>query len=82
MEMSEAMELSRQNPDVGVIIITGEGGKAFCSGGDQKVRGVGGYVGEDKVPRLNGYGGRVLGRRGLGRIAPVIGRAPCAAPQN
>jgi naphthoate synthase len=53
MEMSEAMELSRQNPDVGVIIITGEGGKAFCSGGDQKVRGVGGYVGEDKVPRLN-----------------------------
>lgn len=52
-EMSEAMELSRQNPDVGVIIITGEGGRAFCSGGDQKVRGVGGYVGTDKVPRLN-----------------------------
>lgn len=53
MEMSEAMELSRQNPDVQVIIFTGEGGKAFCSGGDQSVRGVGGYVGEDKVPRLN-----------------------------
>ncbi|MDM8527049.1 1,4-dihydroxy-2-naphthoyl-CoA synthase [Anaerolineales bacterium HSG24] len=53
MEMSEAMELSRQNPDVRVIVFSGEGGKAFCSGGDQKVRGAGGYVGEDKVPRLN-----------------------------
>jgi len=53
MEMSEAMELARQDPRVGVIILTGEGGKAFCSGGDQRVRGVGGYVGEDKVPRLN-----------------------------
>ena len=53
MELCEAMELSRQNPDIGVIILTGEGGKAFCSGGDQKVRGAGGYVGEDKVPRLN-----------------------------
>ena len=53
MEMSDAMERSRQNPDVGAIILTGEGGKAFCSGGDQKVRGVGGYVGQDEVPRLN-----------------------------
>jgi naphthoate synthase len=53
MEMSEAMELSRQDPRIGVIILTGEGGKAFCSGGDQRVRGVGGYVGEDQVPRLN-----------------------------
>src|SRR5690242_5676599 len=52
-EMSEAMELARQNPDVGVIILTGEGGKAFCSGGDQRVRGHGGYVGKDGVPRLN-----------------------------
>lgn len=52
-EMSDAMELSRQNPDVGVIILTGVGGKAFCSGGDQRVRGVGGYVGRDEVPRLN-----------------------------
>ncbi len=53
MEMCEAMELSRQNPDIGIIIFTGEGGKAFCSGGDQRIRGVGGYVGEDSVPRLN-----------------------------
>ena len=52
-EMSEAMELARQDERVGVIILTGEGGEAFCSGGDQSVRGHGGYVGEDKVPRLN-----------------------------
>lgn len=52
-EMSEAMELARQDERVGVVILTGEGGKAFCSGGDQSVRGHGGYVGEDKVPRLN-----------------------------
>lgn len=52
-EMSEAMELARQNPDVGVVILTGEGGEAFCSGGDQTVRGHGGYIGEDAVPRLN-----------------------------
>ncbi|MBI1223146.1 MAG: 1,4-dihydroxy-2-naphthoyl-CoA synthase [Bacteroidetes bacterium] len=53
MEMSEAMELARQDGRVGVVILTGEGGKAFCSGGDQSVRGHGGYVGNDGVPRLN-----------------------------
>jgi naphthoate synthase len=52
-ELIEAMELSRQDPSVKVIILTGEGDKAFCSGGDQSVRGVGGYVGVDMVPRLN-----------------------------
>ena len=52
-EMSEAMELARQDDRVGVVILTGEGGKAFCSGGDQSVRGHGGYVGSDGVPRLN-----------------------------
>jgi naphthoate synthase len=52
-EMSEAMELARQDERVGVVILTGEGGRAFCSGGDQSVRGDGGYIGEDKVPRLN-----------------------------
>lgn len=52
-ELSEAFELARQNTDIGVVILTGEGDKAFCSGGDQRVRNVGGYVGEDGVPRLN-----------------------------
>ncbi len=52
-EMSEAMELARQDQAVGVVILTGEGPDAFCSGGDQSVRGHGGYIGEDSVPRLN-----------------------------
>ena len=52
-ELQEAFELARQNTDVGVVILTGEGGKAFCNGGDPKVRNVGGYVGDDGVPRLN-----------------------------
>lgn len=53
MEMIEAMDIARERQDVGVIILTGEGDKAFCSGGDQNVKGIGGYVGEDGVPRLN-----------------------------
>ena len=52
-EMIDAMHICREKPEIGVVIITGEGGKAFCSGGDQSVRGHGGYVGEDTVPRLN-----------------------------
>ena len=52
-ELLLAFELAHQDDEVGVIILTGEGGKAFCSGGDQKVRGHAGYVGDDGVPRLN-----------------------------
>jgi len=52
-EMINAMEICRENPEIGVVIFTGVGDKAFCSGGDQSVRGHGGYVGEDKTPRLN-----------------------------
>jgi naphthoate synthase len=52
-EMIDAMNICRDSPEIDVIIFTGEGGKAFCSGGDQSVRGNGGYVGKDAVPRLN-----------------------------
>ncbi|MGK0189583.1 MAG: naphthoate synthase [Verrucomicrobiales bacterium] len=52
-ELLQALELAHEDPKVGVIILTGEGDKAFCSGGDQKVRGHAGYVGEDGIPRLN-----------------------------
>lgn len=52
-EMIEAMNYCRDSEDIRVIVLTGEGGKAFCSGGDQSVRGHGGYVGSDQVPRLN-----------------------------
>ena len=53
MEMSRALNDARDDADVGVIILTGMGENAFCSGGDQKVRGTGGYVGDDGTPRLN-----------------------------
>lgn len=52
-EMSMALADAHQDENIGVIILTGMGEKAFCSGGDQKVRGNGGYVGGDGVPRLN-----------------------------
>ena len=52
-EMQEAFEFCRNDSSVGVIILTGEGDLAFCSGGDQRVRGAEGYVGGDGIPRLN-----------------------------
>ncbi len=52
-ELSDAFTHAHEDPNIGVIILTGAGTKAFCSGGDQRVRGEGGYVGEDGVPRLN-----------------------------
>jgi naphthoate synthase len=52
-EMIDAMDEAREDAEVGVVILTGAGDEAFCSGGDQRVRGKAGYVGEDQVPRLN-----------------------------
>ncbi len=52
-ELIEAFDDAREDPDVGVVILTGAGDEAFCSGGDQRVRGTAGYVGDDQVPRLN-----------------------------
>ena len=46
-ELIDAFAYARDDADIGVIILAGAGDKAFCSGGDQKVRGHGGYVGED-----------------------------------
>ena len=52
-EMSDALRICREEADIDVIVITGAGDKAFCSGGDQNVKGRGGYIGEDGVPRLS-----------------------------
>ena len=52
-EMLDAMNICRERNDIGVVILTGMGDKAFCSGGDQNVKGVGGYIDENGVPRLN-----------------------------
>jgi naphthoate synthase len=52
-DLQHAFLDAREDPAVGVVILTGAGHEAFCSGGDQKIRGDQGYVGDDKVPRLN-----------------------------
>ncbi len=52
-EMGEALTYCRECPDVCVVVLTGAGDKAFCSGGDMHVKGRGGYVGNDGIPRLN-----------------------------
>jgi naphthoate synthase len=57
IEISEALERAREDTSVGVIVLTGEGPDAFCSGGDQRVRGDSGYLNDDEA-----------GRAGVGRF--------------
>ncbi len=52
-QLEDAFNIIRDDPSIGVAILTGAGDQAFCSGGDQRVRGDAGYVGSDGVPRLN-----------------------------
>ncbi len=52
-QMQEAFEDAHLDPEIGVVLLTGAGERAFCTGGDQRIRGEGGYVGDDGVPRLN-----------------------------
>jgi naphthoate synthase len=56
-ELSDAFERARDDPEIGVVVLTGEGPDAFCSGGDQTIRGDDGYIGDDEVAR-----------RGIGRL--------------
>jgi len=71
MELIDAFSVARDDSSIGVIILTGANHgqgvekEAFCSGGDQRVRGHGGYVGEDRIPRLN-----VLDLQRLIRVIP------------
>ena len=53
LELLDAFKHAAEDPGTGVVLFTGAGDQAFCSGGDQSVRGKGGYVGPDGVPRLN-----------------------------
>ena len=53
VEMLDAMAVCRERADISVVVLTGAGDKAFCSGGDQRVKGAGGYLDEAGVPRLN-----------------------------
>lgn len=52
-EMSDALHVCREDQEICVVVLTGAGDKAFCAGGDMHVKGRGGYVGDDSVPRLN-----------------------------
>lgn len=52
-EMCDAMVICRDSQDIFTVILTGEGDKAFCSGGDQNVKNFAGYIGKDGIPRLN-----------------------------
>jgi naphthoate synthase len=56
-ELTDAFRQAQDDPDVGVIVLTGEGPLAFCSGGDQRIRGDDGYIGDDAV-----------GQQGIGRL--------------
>jgi len=64
-ELIDAFSRAREDARVGVILFTGAGGQAFCSGGDQRVRGDAGYVDDEGLPRLN-----VLDLQRLIRITP------------
>jgi len=64
-QLIDAFSKARDDETIGVILLTGAGDQAFCSGGDQSVRGQGGYVGGDGVPRLN-----VLDLQRLIRVLP------------
>ncbi len=64
-ELIDTFAYARDDANVGVIVLAGAGDQAFCSGGDQKVRGHGGYVGDDQIPRLN-----VLDLQRLIRVIP------------
>ncbi|MFM9140014.1 MAG: 1,4-dihydroxy-2-naphthoyl-CoA synthase [Solirubrobacterales bacterium] len=56
-QLSEALNRAQDDPEVGVIILTGQGDMAFCSGGDQRIRGDDGYIGDDDVDQ-----------KGIGRL--------------
>jgi naphthoate synthase len=56
-ELQHAFNVARDDPEIGVIVLTGEGDEAFCSGGDQRIRGDDGYLGDDAVAQ-----------KGIGRL--------------
>jgi naphthoate synthase len=69
-ELNEAFTTARDDPDVGTIILTGEGPDAFCSGGDQRIRGDDGYIGDDHVAE------RGIGRLNVLDLQILIRRVP------
>ncbi|HXX90214.1 MAG TPA: 1,4-dihydroxy-2-naphthoyl-CoA synthase [Acidimicrobiales bacterium] len=69
-ELRDAFDTARDDPEVGVVVLTGEGDDAFCSGGDQRVRGDDGYIGDDDLA------GRGIGRLNVLDLQVQIRRLP------
>jgi naphthoate synthase len=69
-ELRDAFARARDDVEVGAVIFTGAGGEAFCSGGDQRIRGDDGYIGDDEVAR------RGVGRLDVGDLHVQIRRLP------
>src|ERR687891_2629673 len=72
VEMARAFSMAQDDPEVGVIILTGEGPHAFCSGGDQKARGAAGYEDDEEMGRGGAGGFRVT--------PPPPPNRPCPQP--
>ena len=75
IELSQAFNLAREDTTVGVIIFTGEGSLAFCSGGDQSVRGDAGYLEDPSAPQRT-PGGASVGRFHVTDLQVQIRRLP------
>ena len=69
-ELRDAFRRARDDTEVGAIIFTGAGGEAFCSGGDQRIRGDDGYIGDDEVAQQG------IGRLDVGDLHVQIRRLP------
>jgi naphthoate synthase len=69
-ELRDAFTRARDDTEVGAVILTGTGTKAFCSGGDQRIRGADGYIGDDEVARQG------IGRLDVGDLHVQIRRLP------
>ncbi|MFM9053295.1 MAG: enoyl-CoA hydratase-related protein, partial [Solirubrobacterales bacterium] len=69
-ELKDAFSRARDDIDVGTVILTGAGDQAFCSGGDQRIRGDDGYIGDDEVARSG------VGRLDVGDLHVQIRRLP------
>jgi naphthoate synthase len=76
IEISQALEDAREDTEVGVIILTGEGTEAFCSGGDQNVRGDSGYLDDDQIKSPPAHGRSSAGRFHVTDLHIQIRRLP------
>jgi naphthoate synthase len=75
-ELRDVFEIARDDPEIGVIILTGEGPEAFCSGSDQRIRGDDGYRDDKGIGRLNVLDLQVQ----IGRLPKPVIASSCRSP--